>query len=152
MLFAALVAAALFLPALPARAGDREVSYLHSLAGQYVGSGTVRTDRHRDTTRCALVMEPTGKKLSVSGFCAGAKIAGTIAYDDRSKRWLSTSGNRGVVGKRSGRSLTFTTSERNKNGNLRSTFTFAPGKVSLKFQLVFRNGTQSSGTISFRPS
>jgi hypothetical protein len=150
LLCAALVAA-LLVPVAPvvSTAGEREVAYLRSLAGNYVGSGRLRG---AGTVTCRLALKPSGGKLNFSGRCKNlSEFSGTITYDDRRKRWISTSRGQSVAGRRSGRSLTFTTTERRRDGVGATTTTFSPGKVSMKVQLKAR-GAQASVTISFRPS
>jgi hypothetical protein len=149
---AALVAA-FILPAAPAFAGEREVAFLQSLAGQYRGSGEIRGE-DGGPVNCRLTFRPAGQKLNYTGRCSGGggsqSFSGSIRFDDASGRWLSSSRGETVAGRKNGSSLSFTVSGNNSRGKIKSTMTISPGSAKVSFEATSRRGDRSSGTIPFR--
>ncbi len=149
-LIRAVFIAALLVPLAPVAsiAGEREVAYLRSLAGNYLGSGKVK-GTVEGVLGCQMKLALSGQKLNVAGNC-GDTFTGSIAYDDRSRRWIYTTGGKSSVIRKSGNSLRVSTSERNRRGSADSTLTFSPGKISFKFDLRGPNRIRSSGTVNLR--
>jgi hypothetical protein len=149
----AALAVALLTPAFPAMAGERELKFLQSIAGQYSGSGEIRGD-DGGPVKCRLTFKPTGSKLNYTGRCSGGggsqSFSGSIRFDDDSGRWLSSTRGKTVTGKKSGSTLTFTVSGSDSRGNISSTMSISPGSAKVSFKAVSRDGDQSSGTIPFR--
>ncbi len=146
--------AALILPlATPVFAGEAEVRYLQSLAGQYAGSGTISGD-DGGPVKCRLTLKPSGAKLNYTGRCTGGggsqSFSGTIRFNDKTGRWESSSRGKTVAGRKSGRTLTFTVASSDARGKGNSTMSFSPGSVSVKFDIRQRDGDRNTGTIPFR--
>lgn len=152
----AVVAAVLFMSP-TAMAGDAEVAFLHSLAGDYAGAGRVTGPEGGDVT-CRVVMKPSGARLNFSGRCTapgnerGQSFSGTIKYNDQRRRYESSSGARVIGGDKSGSTLTFVTEMQTMQGDVSSTMSVAPGSMNMKFRLVDKDGATHQGSIPFRKS
>ena len=151
---AAAVAGALIVsPA--AIAGDAEVSYLHSLAGDYTGAGRVSGPEGGDVS-CRVVLKPSGNRLNFSGRCTapgnarGQSFSGAIRYSDDRRRFESSSGARIVPGQKSGSTLTFVTQMDTIEGAVSSTMAVAPGSMKMQFRVVDKDGATHQGSIPFR--
>lgn len=150
---AAVAAALLVSPA--AFAGDAEVAYLHSLAGDYAGAGKVSGPEGGDVS-CRVVMKPAGPRLTFSGRCTapgnsrGQSFSGSIKFNDQRGRYESSSGARIVAGEKSGSTLTFVTQMNTIQGDVSSTMTVAPGSMKMQFRLVDNDGQTMQGSIPFR--
>ena len=70
LLSAALAAALFSATAMPAVAGDQEVAFLQSLAGQYSGAGEI-TGEDGGPVKCRMTFKPSGAKLDYTGRCSG---------------------------------------------------------------------------------
>src|SRR5262245_7107089 len=101
----AAVVAALVLPTAPVFAGEREVAFMQSLAGNYRGSGEIKGE-DGGPVNCRLTFRPTGAKLNYTGRCSGGggsqSFSGVIRFNDEAKRWESSSRGQTVRGKKSG--------------------------------------------------
>jgi hypothetical protein len=150
---AALATAVLALGISPAFAGDAEVKYLHSLVGDWAGSGTVKGEEGGDVA-CRIVFKPAGAKVNFTGRCkmggrSGAQsFSGSIRYNDAKGVFESSSQGRTVVGTKKGSTVTFVVNTRMMGGEVSSTMTFSPKALKVQFSMTNRNGT-SSGSIPF---
>jgi hypothetical protein len=151
---AALATATLLLFAsAPAFAGDAETKYLHSLAGDWAGSGTVKGEEGGDVA-CRIVFKPSGAKVNFTGRCkmdgrSGAQsFSGSIRYNDAKGVFESSSQGRTVAGTKNGSTVTFVVNARVMGGEVSSTMTFSPKALKVQFSMKNRNGT-SSGSIPF---
>lgn len=105
---AALAATALLtLAPAPAFAGDAEVKYLHSLAGDWAGTGTVTGEEAGDVA-CRIVFKPSGAKVNFTGRCNMAgrgrqSFSGSIRFNDSKGVYESSSQGRTVIGTKKGK-------------------------------------------------
>lgn len=150
---AALVAGTLLLsPA--AMAGDAEVAYLQSLAGEWTGTGKVSGPEGGNVS-CRIVMKPSGSRLSFNGRCTapGANgsqsFSGTIRYSDQRSRFESSSGTVTVAGQLNGSTLTFVTERSTIQGDISSTMVVSPRSMKMQFRTVAKDGATHQGTIPF---
>jgi hypothetical protein len=146
--------AALILPlATPVFAGEAEVRYLQSLAGQYAGKGNI-SGEDGGPVNCRLTLKPSGAKINYTGRCTGGggsqSFSGSIRFNDKTGRYESSSRGKTVAGRKSGRTLTFTLASNDSRGQGTSTMSFAPGSISVRFDIRQRNGERNAGTIPFR--
>jgi hypothetical protein len=144
----------LAIPAAPAFAGQKEVSFMQTLAGNFTGSGKI-SGENGGTANCRMSLTPSGQKLNFRGRCSLAggggsqSFSGSIRYDDKAGRWVSSGNGSTVVGKRSGNSLTFTTSQNTSRGKVSSTMTLSRNSLKVQFSMVSRSGDKSAGTVPF---
>lgn len=154
---AALAAGVLLMGSAAAIAGDAEVAYLHSLAGDWVGSGRVVGPEGGDVS-CRLVLKPAGTRLNFNGRCsmtgAGAQsFSGSIRYSDQRRRFESSSGTSTVAGNVKGSTLTFVTAQKTIQGDISSTMTLSPRALKVQFRVVeAKSGAAHEGSIPFSKS
>jgi hypothetical protein len=138
--------------AAPAFAGDQEILFLQSLAGQYAGVGEI-SGEDGGPVKCRLTFKPSGKKLNYTGRCSGGggsqSFSGSIRYNDSEARWESSSQGRTTAGRMSEDTLTFASRTRNSRGIVTSVMSLSPGAVSVSFEMEAKNGELSAGTIPF---
>jgi hypothetical protein len=158
ILRAAVVATLLVPVAAPAFAGPAETKYLETLAGTWTGKGKI-TGAENGSVACRLTVKPSGEKLNFNGRCTYSgmstpqSFSGSIRYNDAKGVYESTSSGKSVAGKKSGSTLSFTTSVKDMRGNMSSTLTFSPSKASVAFQMVdSKSKKPSKGTVSFSKS
>ncbi len=151
---AALAATALLaLGPAPAFAGDAEVKYLHSLVGDWAGTGTIRGEEGGDVA-CRIVFKPSGAKVNFTGRCkmggrSGAQsFSGSIRFNDSKGVYESSSQGRTVVGTKNGSTVTFTVNARMMGGQVQSVMSFSPKSLKVQFSMTNRSG-ETSGSIPF---
>ena len=152
---AALAATAFFtLAPAPALAGDAEIKYLHSLAGDWAGGGTVKGAEGGDVA-CRIVFKPAAAKVNFTGRCkydgsqSGTQsFSGSIRFNDSKGVFESSSQGVTVVGVKKGSTITFTTSRRMMGRDIQSTMSFSPKALKVQFSMTSRSG-KTSGTIPF---
>jgi hypothetical protein len=152
LLRAALAAALFSAIAAPAFAGDQEIQFLQSLAGQYAGVGEI-SGEDGGPVKCRLTFKPNGKKLNYTGRCSGGggsqSFSGSIRYNDSEGRWESSSQGKTVAGRMNAETLTFASRARNARGVVTSVMSLSPGAISVSFEMEARNGELSAGIIPF---
>lgn len=152
---ATLAGALLFSPA--AWAGDAEISFLHSLAGNYTGAGRVSGPEGGDVS-CKVVLKAAGNRLNYNGRCTAPgnsnaqSFSGAIRYSDDRRRYESSSGARIVPGELRGSTLTFVLNMETLEGDVSSTMSVSPGSMKMQFRLVDNDGATHQGSIPFRKS
>jgi hypothetical protein len=151
---AALAAAAILsLAPAPALAGDAEVKYLHSLVGDWSGTGTIKGEEGGDVA-CRIVFKPSGAKVNFSGRCkmggrSGTQsFSGSIRYNDSKGVFESSSQGVTVQGAKKGSTVTFVVNRRMMGGQLSSTMSFSPKSLKVQFSMKNRSGV-TGGTIPF---
>ena len=156
-LLSAALAAGILLASPGAYAGDAEVSYLHSLAGDWTGGGKI-SGPDGGNVSCRIVMKPSGARLNFNGRCTAPgnaqaqSFSGSIRYSDQRRRFESSSNGITVVGSMSGSTLSFVTEQKTIQGQISSTMTVSPRSMQMKFHLVDPDGQTMQGTIPFRKS
>lgn len=155
---AAVVAALLVPIAAPAFAGPAEDKYLASLAGTWTGKGTI-TGAQAGSVACRLTIKASTGKVNFNGRCTYSgsstpqSFSGSIKYNDAKGVYESTSMGKAVAGKKSGSTLSFTTSVKDMRGNMSSTLSLSPNKASVAFQMVdSQTKKPSKGAVSFSKS
>jgi hypothetical protein len=155
-LLRALAAAVIVFASAPAFAGDAETAYLHSLAGDWTGTGRF-TGEMAGAVACRLVFKPSGARLNFNGRCNmsgggdSQSFSGSIKYSDERKRYESSSSGITVVGKKNGSTLTFVTEQKTIQGDINSTMSISPRAVKVVFKLANKSGS-SEGSISYKKS
>jgi len=153
----ALVPAFLAPLSLPALAGSAENAILAKYAGNWRGTGEVKGPDPGSVV-CRLSFKPTDSgALSYSGRCSfgagGYSFRGAMAYDDNKNRFFSQSTVQGeqvsTTGKRSGNTITFSSSTTTRYGDAASSFALAGNAIKLRFKLVAKKGRTTSSSISF---
>ena len=153
----ALVPAFLAPLSLPALAGSAENAILAKYAGNWRGTGEVKGPDPGSVV-CRLSFKPTDSgALSYSGRCSfgagGYSFRGAMAYDDAKNRFFSQSTVQGeqvsTTGKRSGNTITFSSSTTTRYGDAASSFALAGNAIKLRFKLVAKKGRTTSSSISF---
>lgn len=92
----------------PASAGQAEIELLSSYIGEWSGNSVLKGGAEEEPFRCRLkVSKGTAAKINYSGRCqlvnSNLSIAGTIAFDDASGRYLAVmSSNVGFTGQAGG--------------------------------------------------
>lgn len=156
-LLCAAAAAAVLLMSPAAVAGDAEVAYLHSLAGDWVGSATV-TGPDGGNVACRVVIKPSGTRLNFSGRCAAPgnaqaqSFSGTIRYNDQRRRYESSSSGKTVPGQVQGSTLLFVTEMTTLQGDISSTMTVSPKSLKMQFRVTDTKGRTHEGSIPFSRS
>lgn len=139
--------------AAPAIAGPKETAYLQSLAGSWTGKGKISGENGGNVT-CRLSARMSGEKLNFTGRCTGGSggqsFSGTIRYNEARNRYESSSSGSTVGGKKSGSTLSFSMSDSNTRGTVRSTMSISPSRLSMSFSFTDKKGNRSAGTIPFR--
>lgn len=155
ILRAAIVATLLVPVAAPAFAGPAEEKYLASLVGTWTGKGKI-TGAQAGSVSCRLTVKPSSGKLNFNGRCTYSgsstpqSFSGSIRYNDDKGVYESTSMGKSVAGKKSGSTLSFTTSAKDMRGNMSSTMSLSPSKASVAFQIVdSQTKKPSKGSVSF---
>jgi hypothetical protein len=151
---AALAATALLtLAPAPVLAGDAEVKYLHSLVGDWTGTGTIKGEEGGDVA-CRIVFKPAAAKVNFTGRCKMAgqsgtqSFSGSIRFNDAKGVYESSSQGRTVVGTKKGSTVTFVVNAKVMGGDLSSTMSFSPKALKVQFSMTNRSG-KTSGTIPF---
>jgi hypothetical protein len=149
---AALAATAILsLAPAPAYAGDAEVKYLHSLVGNWAGSGTVRGEEGGNVA-CRIVFKPSGVKVNFTGRCKMARgsqsFSGSIRFNDNKGVFESSSQGVTVQGVKKGSTVTFVVNRRMMGGQVSSTMSFSPKALKVQFSMKNRSG-ETAGTIPF---
>ncbi len=156
-LLRAAAAAAALLVSSAAFAGDAEIAYLHSLAGDWVGSGNV-SGPEGGNVACRVVMKPSGSRLNFSGRCTapgnaqGQSFSGTIRYNDQRRRFESSSSGKTVPGQQQGATLLFVTEMTTLQGDISSTMSVSPKSLKMQFRVTDTKGRTHQGSIPFRRS
>ena len=136
---------------MPAVAGDQEVAFLQSLAGQYSGAGEI-TGEDGGPVKCRMTFKPSGAKLNYTGRCSGGggsqSFSGSIRYNDSKGVYESSSQGRTVVGTKKGSTVTFTVNARMMGGQVQSVMSFSPKSLKVQFSMTNRSG-ETSGSIPF---
>ena len=152
---AALVAGALLVT--PTLAGEAEIAYLHSLAGDWTGTGNV-SGPDGGKVACRIVMKAAGDRVNFSGRCnapgdAGAQsFSGSIRYSDQRRRYESSSSGITVIGDLKGATLTFVTAQKTIQGDINSTMTVSPRALKMQFHVTDTKGRTYQGAIPFSRS
>jgi hypothetical protein len=142
----------------PAFAGTKEVALLASYAGDWRGKGKITGD-NPGTVVCRMSLKSgTAGKLSYNGRCSfgqgAASFAGTMLYNDATKRYEAVTSTRGQsatsVGRPTGGGVTFTSSTTDDQiGKVSSTIALAGDKITLSFQMTDAKGGKSASSIDF---
>jgi hypothetical protein len=155
LLSAALAAGLISATAVPALAGDQEVAFLQSLAGQYSGAGEI-TGEDGGPVKCRMTFKPSGAKLNYTGRCSvgggSQSFSGSIRYDDSEGRWESSSKGQTIPGQKNEEMLVFASRQRTSRGTVTSVMRLSPSAVSVSFEMEAKNGDLSAGTIPFARS
>lgn len=148
----------LFAPlSLPAVAGSAENALLAKYAGNWRGTGEV-TGPNAGSVVCRLSFKPTeAGALSYTGRCSfgagGYSFRGAMAYDDAKNRFFSQSSVQGeqvnTTGKKSGNTITFSSSTKTQYGDATSSFSLAGNAIKLSFKMIDKKGRATSSAISF---
>jgi hypothetical protein len=137
----------------PAFAGDAEVKYLHSLAGNWAGTGTIKGEEGGDVA-CRIVFKPSGVKVNFTGRCkmggrSGTQsFSGSIRFNDSKGVFESSSQGVTVPGTKKGSTVTFVVNRRMMGGQVSSTMSFSPKALKVQFSMKNRSG-ETGGTIPF---
>lgn len=155
---AALLSLLLLPVAAPAFAGPNETAFLEQLVGTWKGKGKI-TGAEAGTVACRLTFKSAGEKLNYTGRCAysgggGARsFSGVIRFNEAKSRYESSSSGSTVTGKKSGSSLVFSTTQKDRRGNVTSTMTLSPNALKVQFKMVDAStGEASSGSVPFNRS
>lgn len=153
----ALIPAFLAPLSLPALAGSAENALLAKYAGSWRGTGEV-TGPNAGSVVCRLSFKPTDTgAVSYTGRCSfgagGYSFRGAMAYDDAKKRFYSQSSVQGeqvnTTGKRSGNTITFSSTTKTQYGDAASSFSLAGNAIKLSFKLVDKKGRATTSAINF---
>ena len=138
----------------PALAGDAEMALLSSYIGEWAGEAVLKGGAEDEPFRCRLkVSKGTQAKINYSGRCAlvnsNLSVAGTIAFDDSSGRYLAAmSSNVGftgqAVGSRSGDNISFDldTQQIDRGGNqvrIGADIALINNTITVAFEVEFNN-------------
>ena len=141
--------------AAPAFAGPSEAAFLERLAGTWRGKGTI-TGPESGAVTCRLTLRASGERLNFNGRCAfsggGAaqSFSGSIRYNEAKGLYESSSSGQTVAGKKSGSTLTFSSTQKDLRGTVTSTMTLSPAALKVQFKMVnARTGEASQGSIPF---
>jgi hypothetical protein len=147
----ALLAALLFtLPAAPALAAPADIELLQSYAGSWRGTGEL-TGPDTGSVRCRLTFRTSGEKLSFSGRCTVAGtgtrgFTGVISFNDQTGRYEASSSDGTVVGRKSGRTITFNMSDTTTQGEVTSSMSLRGNEIRVDFQLTDDDTGEVSGS------
>ncbi len=150
---AALITAVFALGISPAFAGDAEIKYLHSLVGDWAGTGTIKGEEGGDVA-CRIVFKPSGAKVNFTGRCkmdgrgGNQSFSGSIRFNDSKGVFESSSQGRTVAGTKKGSTVTFTVNARMMGGQVKSVMSFSPKSLKVQFSMTNRSG-ETSGSIPF---
>ena len=142
---------------LPAFAGAAENALLAKYAGSWRGTGEV-TGPNAGSVVCRLSFKPAESgAVSYTGRCSfgagGYSFRGAMAYDDAKKRFFSQSSVQGeqinTVGKKSGNTVTFSSTTKTQYGDATSNFSLAGNAIKLSFKMIDQKGRATSSAISF---
>lgn len=149
LLFAAPVTA-------PALAAPADVELLQSYVGTWNGAGEL-TGPDSGSVRCRLTFRPSGEKVRFTGRCtlAGSgsrSFSGTMAFNDETGRFEASSTDGSVVGRKSGRNITFNMSDTTTQGEVTSTMSLRGNEIRIEFELTNRKGEVSGSRVTFTRS
>ena len=142
---------------LPAFAGKAENALLAKYAGNWRGTGEV-TGPNAGSVVCRLSFKPADNgAVSYTGRCSfgagGYSFRGAMAYDDAKNRFYSQSSVQGeqvnTTGKKSGNTVTFSSSTDTQYGKATSNFSLAGNAIKLSFKLIDKKGRATASAISF---
>ena len=142
---------------LPALAGSAENALLAKYAGNWRGTGEV-TGPNAGSVVCRLSFKPTDTgAVSYTGRCSfgagGYSFRGAMAYDDAKKRFYSQSSVQGeqvnTTGKRSGNTITFSSTTKTQYGDAASSFSLAGNAIKLSFKVIDKKGRATTSAINF---
>ncbi len=158
----ALVAVALLsLSIAPAISGPEETALLASYAGGWVGSGKVTGVETGDVDCTMTLTANRSGKVNYKGRCdfgsGTAGFTGTMHYNDAARRFEANTSAQGVsggaVGKRQGGGIVFSMSGLESSyGTVSSTLSLTGGKISMKFELLDKDGKKTASSIAFSRS
>ncbi|HVY51360.1 MAG TPA: hypothetical protein VHA07_07325 [Devosia sp.] len=148
-LAATLIAAA----AAPAFAGPAETAFLQKLTANWTGRGKL-SGAQTGPVACRIVTSVGGQTLKYQGRCnipdvAAQAFNGSIAYNDRLKRYEARSVGGTVPGIRRGNSLIFTTKSSTMGGRSYSTMTMSPSAIIIDFSIIDGHGDKTTSRITF---
>lgn len=153
-LVAAASLASLSLTALPAVAGQAETAYLQQLSGNWTGSGKL-SGADDGTVSCRVTFKPSGQRVNYSGRCnltgvGSQSLTGSISYNDAKKQYEAKASGGTAIGKKSGQSLTFASTNRTIAGTVTSNMTLSPTRFVIDFSLTTSKGEKTASKITFR--
>jgi hypothetical protein len=144
--------------AAPAFAGAKEAAVLASYSGDWRGKGKITGD-NPGTVVCRMSLKSGNSgKLSYNGRCSfgqgAASFAGTMLYNDATRRYEAVTSTRGQsttsVGKPTGNGVTFTTATNDDQiGKVSSTIALSGDKITLSFQMTDTKGGKTASSIDF---
>lgn len=149
----ALTAALLSLTLAPAQAGPTETAFLQQLTNTWSGKGRL-SGAESGPIACKMVISSSRTNAKFQGRCAIPDMAqqafsGSIAYNDKLRRYEVRTASGVVAGVRRGNRLVFTTKERSVSGTAYSTMTVSPTSLVVDFALVGRDGDKTTSRITF---
>jgi hypothetical protein len=155
-ILALLAALAFTLPVAPAVAAPADVELLQSYAGSWRGTGEL-TGPDSGSVRCRLTFRPSGEKLSFSGRCTVAgtgtrSFSGVMSFNEATGRYEASSSDGTVVGRKSGRTITFNMSDTTTQGEVTSSMSLRGNEIRVDFELTDRNGEVSGSRVTFTRS
>jgi hypothetical protein len=151
-----LAALLLFTPAAPAFAAQADIDLLQGYVGTWNGSGQL-TGPDSGSVRCRLTFRPSGEKVSFSGRCtlAGSgsrSFSGTMKFNDATGKFEASSTDGSVVGRKSGRNITFDMNSNTVQGEVTSTMQLRGSEIRIEFELTNRKGEVSGSRVTFTRS
>ena len=130
--------------AAPAIAAPADIELLQSYAGSWHGAGEL-TGPDSGSVRCRLTFRPSGEKISFTGRCTVAGsgtrgFTGVISFNDATGSYEASSRDGTVVGRKSGRNITFNMSDTTTQGEVTSTMSLRGNEIRIDFELTEPQG------------